>query len=265
MHPHHRRKRRWLSSEPCHEACRGDNATTLRRAQLPNEPTSGRADDAVAHCVLSNAVPSNAAPSNAAPSNAAPSNERRAVERTPRRRTCGSLRRPRRGVRRTRCAVERCAVERERCAGGVAHCVPSNAAPSNVWNAAPSPGCGQPTRQGGGNGLSLSGGGNAAQRWGQWMKFLMVEATPLWAVWWSGDAALGSIATSTCTVAFDWLWLWVAVCPVAARGCVPSAVGLHRTRVAHCVPSNAVPSNVWITAPSPGMLRRPHRGVNCPP
>ena len=62
------------------------------------------------------------------------------------------------------------------------------------------------------------------------MKFLMVEATPLWAVWWSGDAALGSIATSTCTVAFD--WLWVAVCPVAARGCVSSAVGLHRTRVA---------------------------------
>ena len=133
-------------------------------------------------------------------------------------------------MRRTRCADERCAVERERCAGGVAHCVPSNAAPSNVWNAAPSPGCGQPTRQGGGSGLSLSGGGNAAQWWGQWMKFLMVEATPLWAVWWSGDAALGSIATSTCTVAFD--WLWVAVCPVATRGCVSSAVGLHRTRVA---------------------------------
>ena len=105
MHSHHRRKRRWLSSEPCHEARRGDNATTLRRAQLPNEPTSRRADDAVAHCVLSNAVPSNAAPSNAAPSN-----ERRAVER-----------------------ADHCAV----LAGGcVAHVVQTNAAPSN-GNAAP--------------------------------------------------------------------------------------------------------------------------------
>ena len=142
-HAHHRRKRRWLSSEPCHEARRGDNATTLRRAQLPNEPTSRRADDAVAHCVLSNAVPSNAAPSNAAPSN-----ERRAVERadhcavlvgggashtlcrrTLRRRT-GTLRRR----CRTLCAVERCAVERvERCA------IP------RVWSA-------------------------NASRWGQWIK-----------------------------------------------------------------------------------------------
>ena len=76
MHSHHRRKRRWLSSEPCHEARRGDNATTLRRAQLPNEPTSRRGDDAVAQYVLSNAVPSNAAPSIAASSNAAPSNVR---------------------------------------------------------------------------------------------------------------------------------------------------------------------------------------------
>jgi len=87
---------------PSHSTRRrcGDDATTLRRAQLPNEPTSRRADDAVAHCVLSNAVPSNAAPSN----------ERRAVER-----------------------ADHCAVP----AGGcVAHVVQSNAAPSN-GNAAP--------------------------------------------------------------------------------------------------------------------------------